>query len=356
MKSVHKEPETNSQQAWVSQKLSEQVHTNLQGNFERGWEISCELEKECPDNLAAAFNRGWHYLHKGDLKTGMELIAHGRLIEVFGTPKTYPGKPIVRPNDIIKDKYVLFRGEGGFGDEIINIRFVKYLANRGANVIVSARRELHSLFALNPYISAIIERDKEESLHFDFWVPAMSAVQCVGIESFDQIDGRPYITPPQVFNMPGKFKIGVKWAGDPGFQHERFRRFPKDDFFEYVFKGINADIFSFQKDDLPPENMMPKVTNLGNMLINWANTAQFLSGMDLVISSCTSVAHCAAAMGIPTWIILPILPYYIWALPGETSPFYDSVRLFRQTKFGEWTDIFQYVNNELKQLQEASNA
>jgi hypothetical protein len=92
-----------------------------------------------------------------------------------------------------------------------------------------------------------------------------------------------------------------------------------------------------------------------------------MDAMDLVITSCTSIAHAAAALGKPTWVIVPILPYYIWALPGNKSPWYDSVTLFRQEVYKEWqqtfakldldpnlrpheaeTSIYHHIYNELK--------
>jgi hypothetical protein len=67
--------------------------------------------------------------------------------------------------------------------------------------------------------------------------------------------------------------------------------------------------------------------------------------MDLMITSCTSVAHLSAALGIPTWVMVPVMPYYTWAMPGNTSPWYDSVRLFR--KDGEtWDPVLENIDKE----------
>ncbi|NBW19413.1 MAG: hypothetical protein EBR82_66710, partial [Caulobacteraceae bacterium] len=78
-------------------------------------------------------------------------------------------------------------------------------------------------------------------------------------------------------------------------------------------------------------------------LDSWLDTQQVAASCDLVISSCTSVAHLSAAMGVPTWVVIPILPYYLWAVPGDRVPWYDSVRLFRQTKYESWTEVFDQV-------------
>jgi sulfotransferase len=105
-------------------------------------------------------------------------------------------------------------------------------------------------------------------------------------------------------------------------------------------------VYSLQRDsdirDLPES-----VVDLQNQIVTWDDTAAAIANLDLVITSCTSVAHLAAAMGKETWIIVPILPYHVWALPGERSPWYDSVRLFRQEVFGNWDAPLQKVKAEL---------
>jgi hypothetical protein len=68
---------------------------------------------------------------------------------------------------------------------------------------------------------------------------------------------------------------------------------------------------------------------------------------DLVISSCTSVSHLAAAMGVETWVVTPVMPYFLYALDGEKTPYYDSMVLFRQEVFGDWTHPFAKIKERL---------
>jgi ADP-heptose:LPS heptosyltransferase len=76
-----------------------------------------------------------------------------------------------------------------------------------------------------------------------------------------------------------------------------------------------------------------------------------IENLDLVITSCTSIAHLAGAMGKPTWVIVPILPYHVWAYGDKHSPWYTELtRVFRQTKFGNWDDTFDLVKKELLEL------
>ena len=94
------------------------------------------------------------------------------------------------------------------------------------------------------------------------------------------------------------------------------------------------------------ENLPEEIVDLGPHLKTWDDTCAVLSQMNLVISSCTSVAHLSAALGKPTWVIVPALPYFIWAMPGRTSPWYESVTLFRQEKFGDWSSVGQLLHKE----------
>jgi len=105
----------------------------------------------------------------------------------------------------------------------------------------------------------------------------------------------------------------------------------------------NADCMSLQKEGEVPDWMSKP------SLDSWDDTRDAISRCDLVISSCTAVAHLSAAMGIETWIVVPILPYYLWALPGNTTPHYDSVTLFRQEKYGCWKEPFKKIKTELVQ-------
>ena len=134
-------------------------------------------------------------------------------------------------------------------------------------------------------------------------------------------------------------KIGVKWSGNPQFEHEQHRAFDPELMWDVV-EGF--DCISLQKDGDSPD-WMEKPT-----LDTWINTRKQVSRCDLVITSCTGVAHLSAAMGIETWIVVPILPYYLWVLPGETTPHYDSVTLFRQTKAKCWKEPFWNLKKALR--------
>jgi hypothetical protein len=172
----------------------------------------------------------------------------------------------------------------------------------------------------------------------------MSTVMPLELE-YSDIDGSAYINKPEVIPHQG-LRIGLRWQGSPAFEHEQYRIFPPNLMFDAV-KGLEAEFISLQRDagaEYCPDwaKSVP--------LSTWEETRTAIASLDILITSCTSVAHLAGAMGIPTWIITPILPYYLWAKDGDTTPWYDSVRLFRQEEFSDWSGAFYKLNLKLSEM------
>lgn len=297
------------------------------------------LRAQDQNDPRVGFNLGWHEMRHGRLLKGFEGMNMGRHINVFGSAPI--GGPIPRPEDDLSGKHLLLRSEGGFGDEIINFRFARNFMERGAHVTISAHPAICPLFAREGYTVVTSKTAEDRGVYFDYWVPAMSAPTCLDLEMSD-LDGAPYLTKPPV-KKGDKLRIGLKWSGNPEFEHEQHRVFPTDLMFDAV-KGRDVEYVSLQRDE--GSELRPEWVEEVN-LESWLDTAEQVARCDLVISSCTSIAHLSGAMGVPTWAVIPIMPYYIWALPGKTSPWYGSVELFRQVKYGEWDAPFEEIHNQL---------
>ena len=319
-------------------KLDLQLSAGLMGNFVEGERIAKELAVEEPWNNRAAFNRGWYTLMKGDLQEGSKLLHRGRIESVFGN--LIPSTPSPMWDGISKGT-VLLNLEGGLGDQIHGARFAKDIFAKGCKVIIACSGELASLFRDIEGVVAVIQHEAIFGVVHDFWVPSMSATMPLNL-AYSDVSGKAYIHRPTVLSK--RKRIGLRWQGNPAFEHEQHRFFPAKQFFD-AFDGVDADFISLQRDkgvEHRPEWVME--VPLGN----WEDTASAIASCDLVVSSCTSVAHLAGAMGVQTDIIVPILPYYLWALPGETTPWYDSVLLVRQKQFGDWTAPFAEINKRLR--------
>lgn len=306
-------------------------------------EISEDILRSQPqqDDARIVFNLGWHEMRHGNLKKGLQMMDAGRFINVFGLPRI-PGE-IWRDQDLT-NKTLLFRCENGLGDQIMNFRFAKDFQDRGARVAISCAPELMPLFARHGFVC--IDNGATPYVHYDYWVPSMSAAHILGYDT-DNFPGKPYLTaePRSLYGKSGTLKVGIRWAGNPKFEHEQHRKFDPQPLIDlHNISGVT--LYSLQRDEDLIDGL--PFADLRGQMKTFEDTASIIAGLDLVITSCTSIAHLSAALGKETWIIAPVMPYYAWALPGERSVWYDSVRLFRQTQYGNWDAPLAAVTDTLK--------
>jgi len=307
--------------------LDMQVEAGLRGDFEKGWEIAQQAD---PDDNRASFNRGWYELRRGNLQKGHKLLDQGRLEDVFGNRKT-SGMPTWKG----EKGTVLLELEGGLGDQVHGFRFAKDIEQRGCKVVISCSAELAPIFA-EQFIT--VQHEAAGGVYHDYYCPSMSAVLPLGYE-YSDLKGDAYI--PRTAELI-KGRVGVRWQGNPQFEHEQHRLFPANLMFDVV-KGTNC--VSLQRDE--GSELKPSWMDQANVE-DWNATRRSISECELVVTSCTSTAHLAAAMGVETWIITPILAYYLWALPIPTSPYYNSVTLYRQEKYGDWSTPFEQIKEKLQ--------
>ena len=331
-----------------------QLVLSAQGKVEDALEVSNKAITIFPNDPRVAFDRGWLMMRQGKLYEGFCLMDKGRYVKLWGNSPLPSKKPIWDGREDIKGKVILYYNEAGLGDEIVHVRFVKELFKRGAKVIVAADSSLMSIFARIPQVSAVIDKRAALAIYYDYWIPSMSAAKLCKIE-YEDLEGQQYLSPLPKYCKKwnkliksSKLKIGIRWSGNPKFEYDQHRSIPAEKLITLSYFP-SIQLYSFQRDnDLVylPENII----DLKNKLLTWEDTAAALSCMDLVITSCTSVAHMSASIGKPTWVIIPIMPYYIWVLPGHISPWYDAVHLFRQKKFGSWDEPFKNIRKALNRL------
>jgi hypothetical protein len=326
-------------------KLDLMLAQGLMGNLDEAKKLGEELAMSEPKNHRAAFNRGWYTIRDGHLLDGMKLIDRGRIEGVFGNGK--PNVPTEKWNGET-GATVLLNLEGGLGDQIHGARFARDIARLGNKVIVACSGSLAQIISQIEGVTTVVQHEAVFGVVHDFWVPSMSAAIPLQLQYAD-VSGAAYIPKPDV-EKGKKLRIGLRWQGNPQFEHEQHRQFDPKLLFDAV-KGVDAEFVSLQRDE-GAEHKPKWVKDV--CLDSWADTAAAVASCDLVITSCTSVAHLSGAMGIPTWIVIPILPYYLWAKPGSTAAWYNSVRLFRQTNYGDWTAPFVKIKQDLKE--EVQNA
>ena len=335
--------------------IDQQLDLMIRGRFDEAWQISEMLEKEDPENLRHIFNRGWFLINQGKFREGFICLEAGRFLNVYGGVQLNTTKPIWNPETSdLKDKTVVINSEGGYGDQIIYARFATEVYKRGGKCILCCNESIKSLFSRIPHVYKCVNNIELKNEEYDFWIPGFSCSWLFGYDS-DNMPNTPYLfANPESVNMwkqiikaeEGQLKVGIRWSGSPQFEHQQFRIFPPEPLID-LHKNDKLKLFSLQKDNDTRE-LPEKIADLQHLLISWEDTAAVIENLDLIITSCTSVAHLASAMGKPTWVIVPILPYHVWAYGGDHSPWYQkTTRVFRQKKFGDWTDTFVELNKAL---------
>ena len=344
----------------------------LEGKHEDARKLSDKLESIGKDKildphgkntddiwLRHCFNRGWFLIQEGDYQAGCQLLEYGRFLSVYGSPPLKTDAPIFNPSEHdIKGKSLIISLEGGYGDEIIHARFATSFKKQGAaKVYIAAAPELVTVFQRIEGVDAVILRNQSHTVQHDYWIPGFSAGWIAG-HTFDNFPGDPYMSPKQesvdiwknIITAPeGKIKVGIRWAGNPKFEHQQFRKFPEE-FITNLSKYKELEVFSLQRDhniiQLPAG-----ITDLQHLLLSWEDTMAAIANLDIVVTSCTSIAHLAAAMGKETWVIVPILPYHTWTKDSpnsDASPYYKCAKLFRQRDARVWNNTFQNLYNALE--------
>lgn len=350
--------------------IDAQLRLQLVGKHKEARELSDKLERIGPDKIVDpsgkntqdiwfrhCFNRGWFMIQDGKYQEGCKLLEHGRYLNVYGSPPLRTNAPIFNPEEnSIKGKSIIVSLEGGFGDEIIHARFATEYKKQGAKAVyLAAAPELVSVLSRIEGVDKVILRNQADTVEHDYWVPGFSAGWVAGLE-FDNFPSDPYLTPiptsvevwKSIINSD-KIKVGIRWSGNPKFEHQQFRRFPVE-FLTNLANQKELQLYSFQRD----HNTVPlpdNIIDLQHLLLSWEDTLAAIQNVDIMITSCTSVAHLAAALGKETWVIVPILPYHTWT-PGapesSTTPYYKTVKIYRQKEAGLWNSTFQELYKDLQ--------
>lgn len=256
----------------------------------------------------------------------------------------------------LNGKKILLICDQGLGDAIQFIRYVSLIAKKGGKVIILCQEPLLRLFNNLADIEQVIT---EALVEFDVYAFVMSLPYLIGT-NLDTIPAQiPYISAskpyPFILQKPlqTNLKVGIVWAGSPNNQNDQNRSCHIKHFLSIInIPGIT--FYSLQKGakaaQLTQIDTLGKVEDLSNQLNDFADTANLVAQLDLIISVDTSVAHLAGAMGKPVWLLLSFVSDWRWMLDREDSPWYPTMRLFRQSELGDWTGVFQRVAKELTKL------
>jgi hypothetical protein len=242
---------------------------------------------------------------------------------------------------------IVIVGEGGVGDEIINIRFLDHLKRLGMHPILYS-----SWYKYRPDTIDLFRRHGYEvtTNHFFFrkdylWTYMMSLPGYLGLTE-SQLWKGPYLTPLRNLKNNLKdinFKVGIKCSGNPFFEQDIYRCIPIDQILNIIPKSVSTYYIDTEKTHSDTINLKDRITC-------WEDTLDFIDQMDIIITSCTSLAHIAGAMGKRTIVIVPIAEYYTWTSTrtNETTPWYgDNFTVLKQIVPRSWNEPLLKAKNIL---------
>jgi Flp pilus assembly protein TadD len=322
------------------------------GEFSKAISLLSKFLSDNPNDAKIHANLALAYLVTGDFARGWrEYEWRLRVPEIVGS-RQFP-QPRWDGGDL-QGKTILLHTEQGFGDMIQFARFIPLVASRGGKVILESPLETLRLFRGFPGVWELAERDKPLP-HFDVQCPLMSLAEVFGVTEQTIPHDVPYLKADQElarqwagrFDAAGdRLRIGLAWAGRP--QHAKDRnRSMKLEQFAPLASVENAAFYSLQMGQAAAQAAHPPsglaLTDWMKDVRDFADTAAMVEHLELLVTVDTSVAHLAAAMGKRVWLLLPRIPDWRWMLDRSDSPWYPTMRLFRQTTRDDWAEVLRRV-------------
>ncbi len=347
-----RDDKTNLSVIYTNMGFLELRKSNLQSALEL-FDKSLELD---PEYVIGNYNKGETLLKLGKFEEGWKHYEKRMEREEFGPRKFHK---LLNSLENIAGKKILIYAEQGLGDALHFLRYLKLLKRDGAYVIFECDKGLHPLIAETDYIDELLERISTEKrdIDYDFDIPLLSLAKLYKTDLNDLPLEIPYINAceekteywKQFIGNEG-FKVGLVWGGAPVHQNDK-NRSVKLSALSFLFGVPGAKFYSLQKGipQLQLSDYALIVKDLDQIGIkSWADTAAIIENLDLVITVDTSVCHLAGAMGKEVWVMLPSNSDWRWLLEREDSPWYPSMKLYRQKSLGDWTDVFKRLENDLR--------
>jgi len=311
-----------------------------------------------PDKTKIHYSLAKAYLATGQFKLGLPLFEH-RFCDSQNYRKTL-GYADITPTELAGKK-VLIRAEWGLGDFIHFIRYAQLLKQYGATVIVQAFPPLMQLLSRCDYIDTLISVGNAFPTH-DLQIPLLSLPLLFNTTAETIPVNIPYINAdPELVDTWQKklsddanFKIGICWNAKPIYleNHPHTKRSIPLEFFAPLAKLDNVSLYSLQKihgtEQLNEIDFaVHSFEDLDEQNGPFMDTAALIKNLDLVICADTSIVHVAGALGAPVWVLLPYTAEWRWMKDKNDTPWYPTMRLFRQTEPGNWEPVIAAIKKEL---------
>lgn len=342
------------------------AHYNLadilreQGQYEQAIEHYKKAIQLKPDYADAHWNQSLTLLLNGEFEQGWKEYQWRRHVNskvpiyphVHQKPR-WQGAPF-------PGKRLFIHCEQGFGDTLQFLRYLPMVKARGGTVILEAWKALHGLLRQLDCIDELLELswDTKSGAEFDFFASIMDLPGIFKTTLQNIPADIPYIfadtdkVSQWQKQIPSDgFKVGIAWAGRPLYKEDHNRRSCAVRKFAPLTEIDGVRLYSLQKGPASAHlDDLPEVTDLAGQFEDFTDTAAVIENLDMVISIDTAVVHLAGAMARPVWTLLPYSADWRWLLNRQDSPWYPTMRLFRQQKPGDWDDVFNRVAEQLQIL------
>jgi tetratricopeptide (TPR) repeat protein len=328
-----------------------------QGKPEEALAVHEPILQRKPDSADAHMWRALARLLMGDWERGWEDYERRWGCEEFG------GLPYEKPQwdgSPLTGRTILLHAEQGLGDTLLFVRYAKLVKERGGKVVLVCPKALVRLLAGCPGVDELVAQGSPVPPH-DSHAPLLSLPRLFHTTPANAPADVPYLVadPARVDRWRREltpysgFKIGIAWQGNPQYKGDRLRSFPVK-LLEPVARVEGVLFFSLQKGhgseqlrgiNFPVVDLASRLDETSGPFLD---TAAVLPNLDLVIAADTSIAHLAGALGVPVWLPLALSPHWVWLLDREDSPWYPTVRLFRQRRWGDWPEVMERLAAELR--------
>ena len=256
------------------------------------------------------------------------------------------------------DKTVLLYGEQGLGDIIQFSRYAKLVSNLGAKVILEIPKSLSLLMKNLEGVSQLVVQGQQIP-SFDFHCPLLSLPLAFQTNLSNIPHENSYISLDDMADRAMKWeeklgprtlpRIGLVWSGNSKHKNDQNRSILLKNILPYLPKKYAY--VSLQKEvrdvDLSALEFNPHIISFADHLNDFVDTAALINCLDMVLSVDTSIAHLSGALGKKTLVLLPCVPDWRWLLNRTNSPWYPTVKLYRQTVMGDWNAVFDKVKSDL---------
>jgi tetratricopeptide (TPR) repeat protein len=321
------------------------------GQYERAIEAYHEAIRLAPDLPGGHFNLAFSELVLGNWQRGWAEYEWRRRFPGAVPPRKFPtpdwdGRPL-------NGKTILLFSEQGFGDSIHFVRYAPLVAEMGGRIIVECLAPLARLFRGIPKIDQVIVAGRLlPAFDTQSALPSLPGLfhttpQTVPVQV-------PYLTAEpgtieawreRINPSPEMRQIGLAWSGSSENRNDRNRSIPPETFSR--LSGAKNVRFHNLQIAPPPAIAGIQLADWSAHLTDFAETAGLIANLDLIITVDTAVAHLAGAMGKAAWVLLPTVPDWRWLLDRSDTPWYPTMRLFRQKTAGDWDEVLAHVAEEL---------